>query len=354
MAKRGADESEITDDDNINGKRQRTDPTMAKMSEITNDDNINGKRQITDPTMAKMGAAESEVTNDDNINGKRQITDPTMAKMGAAESEITNDDNINGKRQITDPTMAKMGAAESEITNDNNINGKRPRTDPTMAKMGAAEIEITNDNNINGKRPSKRQRRVEIKKVEEKNKRHVTFSKRKRGLFNKAAELSVLSGAETAGIVVSSNGKVFCFGSPSVDTVIHRYLGHNASSLLHAGQPDIHHVNGEVRCCPYNISSHVNTMRNGNKQVEDYMEARRHMEVEKIKRVKNNNTDNIDDIDNNIDGERGGWCYGWWEKPIEMTTSLEELEEYMAALRQLKHNVEVRTNQMVMNVGYNC
>lgn len=84
------------------------------------------------------------------------------------------------------------------------------------------------------------------------------------------------------------------------------------------------------------------------------MEARRHMEVEKIKRVKNNNTDNIDDIDNNIDGERGGWCHWWWEKPIEMTTSLEEFEEYMAALRQLKHNVEVRTNQMVINVGYNC
>ncbi|TQD79959.1 hypothetical protein C1H46_034469 [Malus baccata] len=96
-----------------------------------------------------------------------------------------------------------------------------------MAK--SPDNRITNKDAETGKKESKSRRSVEIKKVEDKNKRHVTFSKRKRGLFNKTAELIVLTGAETAAIVVSNSGKVFCFVSPSSDAIIERYVSHNAS-----------------------------------------------------------------------------------------------------------------------------
>jgi len=50
----------------------------------------------------------------------------------------------------------------------------------------------------------------------------VTFSKRRRGLFKKALELSTLCDAEIALIVFSSTGKLFDYASSSVPQVIER------------------------------------------------------------------------------------------------------------------------------------
>ncbi|XP_061353141.1 floral homeotic protein AGAMOUS-like [Gastrolobium bilobum] len=54
-----------------------------------------------------------------------------------------------------------------------------------------------------------RKGKVAIKKVEEKSKRYVTFSKCKQGLFNKVTELSLLCQAETALVINSQKGKLY-------------------------------------------------------------------------------------------------------------------------------------------------
>ncbi|XP_042466222.1 agamous-like MADS-box protein AGL62 [Zingiber officinale] len=54
--------------------------------------------------------------------------------------------------------------------------------------------------------------------------RKVCFSKRRAGLFKKAAELSVLCGAEIAVLAFSPSGKPFSFGHPSVDSVLARFF----------------------------------------------------------------------------------------------------------------------------------
>ena len=53
--------------------------------------------------------------------------------------------------------------------------------------------------------------KMEMKRVEHEAKREVTFSKRKKGLFNKASELCELCGAEVALILFSPNLKPFTF-----------------------------------------------------------------------------------------------------------------------------------------------
>lgn len=51
--------------------------------------------------------------------------------------------------------------------------------------------------------------RVQLKRIENKTNRQVTFSKRRSGLFKKAHEISVLCDVELALIIFSSRGKLF-------------------------------------------------------------------------------------------------------------------------------------------------
>jgi SRF-type transcription factor (DNA-binding and dimerisation domain) len=55
--------------------------------------------------------------------------------------------------------------------------------------------------------------RVELKRIDNKINRQVTFAKRRNGLLKKAYELSVLCDAEVALIVFSSSGKLYEFCS---------------------------------------------------------------------------------------------------------------------------------------------
>ena len=57
--------------------------------------------------------------------------------------------------------------------------------------------------------------RVELKRIENKINRQVTFAKRRNGLLKKAYELSVLCDAEVALIIFSNRGKLFEFCSTS-------------------------------------------------------------------------------------------------------------------------------------------
>ncbi|XP_035830129.1 agamous-like MADS-box protein AGL27 isoform X4 [Helianthus annuus] len=58
-------------------------------------------------------------------------------------------------------------------------------------------------------------RKLEIKRIEDKSSRLVTFSKRRSGLFKKARHLSVLCDADVAVIVFSARGKLYEFSSGS-------------------------------------------------------------------------------------------------------------------------------------------
>ncbi|KAL9267903.1 MADS-box transcription factor 29-like protein [Drosera capensis] len=56
-------------------------------------------------------------------------------------------------------------------------------------------------------------RKVEMKRIEDKSSRQVTFSKRRGGLMKKAKELSVLCDVQIAVVVFSSSGRLYEFCS---------------------------------------------------------------------------------------------------------------------------------------------
>ncbi|CAN4081626.1 unnamed protein product [Withania somnifera] len=66
--------------------------------------------------------------------------------------------------------------------------------------------------------------RVELKRIENKISRQVTFSKRRTGLLKKTHEISVLCDAEVALIVFSPNGKLFEYSTQSsMESILERY-----------------------------------------------------------------------------------------------------------------------------------
>ncbi|XP_021903451.1 MADS-box protein SVP-like isoform X2 [Carica papaya] len=71
--------------------------------------------------------------------------------------------------------------------------------------------------------------KIRIRKIENVTARQVTFSKRRRGLFKKADELSVLCDADVALIVFSATGKLFdyCSSRSSMKDMLSRYNMHS-------------------------------------------------------------------------------------------------------------------------------
>ncbi|KAI5355732.1 hypothetical protein L3X38_008627 [Prunus dulcis] len=65
--------------------------------------------------------------------------------------------------------------------------------------------------------------KIKIKKIDYLPARQVTFSKRRRGIFKKAAELSVLCESEVAVVIFSATGKLSDYSSSSIKDVIERY-----------------------------------------------------------------------------------------------------------------------------------
>lgn len=72
--------------------------------------------------------------------------------------------------------------------------------------------------------------RVQLKRIENKISRQVTFSKRRSGLWKKANEISVLCDAQVALLVFSTKGKLFEYCSDSsMGRVLERYEHHTYS-----------------------------------------------------------------------------------------------------------------------------
>lgn len=65
--------------------------------------------------------------------------------------------------------------------------------------------------------------KIQIKKIDNTTARQVTFSKRRRGLFKKAEELSILCDADVALIIFSATGKLFEYSSSSTKDILERY-----------------------------------------------------------------------------------------------------------------------------------
>ncbi|XP_061345324.1 MADS-box protein AGL71-like [Gastrolobium bilobum] len=156
------------------------------------------------------------------------------------------------------------------------------------------------------RKPNVRKGKVEIKKVQEKSKRYVTFSKRKQGLFNKVTELSLLCQAETALIINSQKGNFYACGYPDPDSVIHRY---------HSGSEGGGYHNHAAK---RRFQEGVETLRLKYETTESKLKEE-NMHQEEITEAKKN----------------GLLFTEWWDRSIE-DMSFEQVEEFKNCIEDLK------------------
>ncbi|ODV60449.1 SRF-TF-domain-containing protein, partial [Ascoidea rubescens DSM 1968] len=78
-----------------------------------------------------------------------------------------------------------------------------------------------------GGRQPKERRKIDIKFIQDKSRRHITFSKRKAGIMKKAYELSVLTGTQVLLLVVSETGLVYTFTTPKLQPLVTKSEGKN-------------------------------------------------------------------------------------------------------------------------------
>ncbi|KAL4199999.1 hypothetical protein AMTRI_Chr03g147530 [Amborella trichopoda] len=88
--------------------------------------------------------------------------------------------------------------------------------------------------------------KIEIKRIEDRTNRQVTFSKRRTGLLKKAHERSILCDAQLGLIVFSSSGKMYEYSNPpsSMSSIIERYQGMSSSYI-----PEYPNVYNDERMC---------------------------------------------------------------------------------------------------------
>ncbi|KAI3445858.1 hypothetical protein Pfo_002523 [Paulownia fortunei] len=171
------------------------------------------------------------------------------------------------------------------------------------------------------KKTSQGRKKIEIKKIENLSNRQVTFSKRRVGLFKKASELCILSGAEIAIIVHSLGKRVFAFGQPTVDSVVDRFLVGGADA-------------DEVReNCP------VPKTRDYNRHYSDVCQE---LEAEKKRKEVIEEAKRADGY-----GGGGGGGVFWWNEAVD-GLELDELEHYAAALEELMKNIAVRADDLML------
>ncbi|KAI7725822.1 hypothetical protein M8C21_031779, partial [Ambrosia artemisiifolia] len=95
-------------------------------------------------------------------------------------------------------------------------------------------------------------KKIEMKRIEDKSSRLVTFSKRRAGLFKKARHLSVLCDADVAVIVFSARGKLYdqSFSDHGTTNSVRRILSRYQNRCTEAGEMATNDA-GEDLCRKY-------------------------------------------------------------------------------------------------------
>lgn len=118
-------------------------------------------------------------------------------------------------------------------------------TDPSRGVKRQRQSNADDDDDDLDDKGGRERRKIEIKFIQDKSRRHITFSKRKAGIMKKAYELSVLTGTQVLLLVVSETGLVYTFTTPKLQPLVTKSEGKNLiQACLNAPEPPSTNENG--------------------------------------------------------------------------------------------------------------
>ncbi|GAA5874050.1 hypothetical protein JCM16303_002673 [Sporobolomyces ruberrimus] len=132
------------------------------------------------------------------------------ATLAAASSGGGAPASLPSRQQIFPPPIVPFDPNAASDDDDEDEDGASPR----KKRRGAAGSKNGKGSGAEGtgsNADEKGRRKIEIEYIQKKEKRHITFSKRKAGIMKKAYELATLTGTQVLLLVVSETGIVYTF-----------------------------------------------------------------------------------------------------------------------------------------------
>ncbi|KAJ1260295.1 hypothetical protein BS78_10G221400 [Paspalum vaginatum] len=146
--------------------------------------------------------------------------------------------------------------------------------------------------------------KVEMKRIENRVSRQVTFSKRRKGLLKKAHELAVLCDADVGVIVFSERGKLFHYHSPpgSLMDLIRRYEATTNTQLLQQGTycTDDHHQQKQQQQQQMVAEMEMGRLRHEHEQLEASFKAYTGEDLSSLASV-----DELDELERQLESALG-------------------------------------------------
>jgi len=192
------------------------------------------------------------------------MSDANAASVGATNGNANNGNHSDTGIAAVDVkpplpiTPPKASAHDSETPSK-----KRKSTADTEAEEDDEDDDSEGGEGAssgNNKEKKSGRRKISIEFIEDKSRRHITFSKRKAGIMKKAYELSTLTGTQVLLLVASETGHVYTFATPKLQPLITKPEGKNLIQQCLNSQESGSHDQSSSRSnydAPENHSEHL-------------------------------------------------------------------------------------------------
>ncbi|KAH8114427.1 SRF-type transcription factor (DNA-binding and dimerization domain)-domain-containing protein, partial [Phellopilus nigrolimitatus] len=129
------------------------------------------------------------------------------------------------------PTTRKRTRAAMQASTDPSASAQpQPTAEDGFIADNDAVDSAGDDDDEDGAKPADKKagrRKIKIEFIQDKSRRHITFSKRKAGIMKKAYELSTLTGTQVLLLVVSETGLVYTFTTAKLQPLVTQPEGKN-------------------------------------------------------------------------------------------------------------------------------
>ncbi|KAJ9102251.1 hypothetical protein QFC19_004796 [Naganishia cerealis] len=156
---------------------------------------------------------EAETGQEDE---EEDATNSVFERIPNARQDLTGGERSSDSSAPPGGRQGKRNAKGKEKESSSGLEG-----DETEAGLNA-DIDAMGDGDIDDENA---RRKIKIEYIEDKSRRHITFSKRKAGIMKKAYELSILTGTQVLLLVVSETGLCYTYTTPKMSPMVTQPAG---------------------------------------------------------------------------------------------------------------------------------